>query len=195
MAPQQHLILSWVLANLNYERRRDRIITTLCGIIPDFDGLGLILDKITRNGAYDYYYAWHRTAGHNFFTGIILALAVYFICGRKFLPAIIAIITYCVHLFCDLAGSAGPDGSIWPIRLFWPFSQHETFVRWQWGLNSWQNILITAIFVMIMLTIAAKKNRSFLEIFSERIDKYCINLIKRIAKNAALRYSRRDNSV
>jgi hypothetical protein len=85
MAPQQHLVLSWVLSNLNYDKRRDRIVATLCGVIPDIDGLGVIIDKITGDGAYYYYFAWHHKSGHNLLGVIVIGLIAYFICGKKIL--------------------------------------------------------------------------------------------------------------
>lgn len=182
MAPQQHLVLSWVLSNLNYDKRRDRIVATLCGVIPDIDGFGVIIDKITGDGAYYYYFAWHHKSGHNLFGVIVIGLIAYFVCGKRILPATIAIMTYLIHLFCDIIGSGGPDGSLWPIYLLWPFSEHETTVSWQWALNSWQNTLITAIFIIIVIIIAGQKKRSFLEVFSQRLDRYCINVIEGIIK-------------
>ena len=180
MAPQQHLVISWVLSNLNYERKRDRIITTLCGIFPDIDGLGVIMDEISGDQSYSHYLLWHRTFGHNLLAVLVAAIITFFLCKRKVMPAIIAAITYLVHIFFDLTGSAGPDGSIWPIYPLWPFSGHRVAVTWQWALNSWQNTAITAIFIFIMFAIAAKKRRSLLEIFSTRLDRYCISVFERL---------------
>lgn len=182
MAPQQHLVLSWVLSNLNWTSRRDRIVATICGLIPDIDGLGLIIDKIAGDGSYNYYFLWHRKAGHSLLGVVVMGLIAYFICSRKIFPATVAVMAYLIHLFCDLIGSAGPDGSIWSIYFYWPFSDREAAVSWQWALNSWQNTLITAIFIIIVLIIAAKKKRSFLELFSKRLDEYCINTIERVIK-------------
>ena len=109
-----------------------------------------------------------------------MVLAAYLICQRKVLPACIAGLVYLVHMFLDLAGSAGPDGSIWTIYPFWPFSRYEVGVDWQWPLNSWQNTLITAVFLVITIIIAAKKKRTFLEIFSTRLDRYCIGVFERL---------------
>jgi hypothetical protein len=39
MTPQSHLVISGVLSNLNCGKRKDRIVTTVCGVIPDIDGL------------------------------------------------------------------------------------------------------------------------------------------------------------
>jgi hypothetical protein len=164
MAPQQHLVLSWVLSNLNYEKRRDRIVATICGVIPDVDGLGIIIDKILGDGSYYYYFLWHL------------------ICRRKLLPTLVATLTYITHLFFDFVGSGGPDGEIWPMYPFWPFSKYEMSVSWQWSLNDWKNTVIAAVFILIMIIIAAKKNRSCIEVVSSRLDRYCIDTARHLFK-------------
>jgi len=176
------MVISWVLSNLNYDKRRDRIVATICGVIPDIDGLGGIIDDIKGDGSYYYYLSWHHKAGHNLFGVVFVGLIAYFICGRKILPAMVSMTAYLIHLFCDLIGSGGPDGSLWPISFLWPISESEMIVSWQWALNSWQNTLIAGIFMIIMIIIAGKKRRSFLEVFSPRMDNYCINLIEKIFK-------------
>ncbi len=180
MAPQQHLVISWVLSNLNYEKKRDRIVATLCGIFPDIDGLGLLIDKITGDQGYSYYFLWHRKFGHSLFILPAVIIIAFVVCKRKIRPAVVAAMAFIVHLLLDLAGSAGPDGSIWPIYPFWPFSDYEASVSWQWPLNDWKNIAITAVFIFIMIAIAIKRRRSLLEIFSTRLDLHCISVFERI---------------
>ncbi|MGD9109390.1 MAG: metal-dependent hydrolase [Phycisphaerales bacterium] len=180
MAPQQHLVMSWVLSNLGYESRRDRIVITLCGIIPDIDGAGIVIDKITGDELYSNYLLWHRTFGHNIFTFLALIAATFFICGRKIRPCLVTAVVLFFHFLTDIVGSAGPDSDIWPLYPFWPISNYELSVPWQWALNDWKNVAITAMCVLIMIIIAAKKRRSLLEIVSVRADHYCIDLIKNI---------------
>lgn len=182
MAPQQHLLISWVLSNLNYDKRRDRIVTTICGVIADLDGLGVIIDEISGDGSYHYYFSWHRKFGHNIFALLAIGTITYFICKRKILPALVAAVTYLTHIFFDLIGSGGPDGSIWEMWPLWPLSQYEIAISWQWPLNDWKNTLIAAIFIVIMIIIASKKKRSLLEIFSRKLDRYCINVVEGVFK-------------
>jgi membrane-bound metal-dependent hydrolase YbcI (DUF457 family) len=182
MVPQQHLVLSWVLSNLGYDKRRDRIVATICGVVPDIDGLGIIVDKIRGDGTYNYYFLWHHKAGHNILFFFILMIITYFICKRKILPVFVGAIAFLTHIFLDLAGSGGPDGSIWALWPLWPFSEYRVSVSWQWSLNDWRNTLIAAVFIVIMIIIGSKKNRSVLEVFSQRLDKYCINVVKGIFK-------------
>lgn len=182
MTPQSHLVISWVLSNLNCDKRKDRIVTTVCGVIPDIDGLGLIVVKIFGVEKYYWLELLHHKVGHNIFGVIVIGLIAYCVCERRILPAIIAIIAYLTHIFCDLMGSAASDGGIWPIYFFWPFSLHETTISWQWPLQDWKNVLITAIFIVTMIMITSNKKRSFLEMFSPRFDKHCIDVVEGISK-------------
>ena len=185
MLLQQHLLISWVLSNLNYDKKRDRIVATVSGVAPDIDGLGLVADIIVGNPAPYYYFSWHHQAGHNIFGLFFVGIVAYLICGRKILPATIAMSTYLTHIFFDLIGSGADDGSIWPVYFFWPLNQYAVTINWQWPLISWENALIAVVFIIIMITIAARKKRSFLEIVSSKLDRYCIEVVENIIKRQA----------
>ncbi len=182
MAPQQHLVISWVLANLNYERKRDRVVAVLAGVLPDIDGLGAVVDYINKDPYYYNYLKWHRTFGHSIFTLLFIMVVTFLICGRRIRPVIVASSVWLTHMFFDLTGSAGPDGSIWTLIPFWPLSEHEISFSWQWALNGWQNVAITAVFVIIMIIIATKKKRSLIEIFSSKFDSYAINVVEQLLR-------------
>ncbi|MHC4215459.1 MAG: metal-dependent hydrolase [Planctomycetota bacterium] len=180
MVPQQHFVISWVLSNLNYENRRDRIVTTICGIIPDLDGLGFIIDKAVGNGLYEYYAAFHHKACHNILALFIVAIAAFLICKRKLWPAFVSAFVYLVHLALDFVGSGYEEGYTWPIYPFWPFSDYELNLTWQWPLTNWKNTAIAAVFLLAVIYIAVKKRRTFLEVFSKRLDMYCIKLLEKL---------------
>jgi len=44
MSPITHLIGSWLVASVVTDHPRDRKLVTLAGILPDADGLGLLVD-------------------------------------------------------------------------------------------------------------------------------------------------------
>ena len=44
MSPETHLLASWIIAAKTTDNPRDCRLVTLAGILPDLDGLGLIVD-------------------------------------------------------------------------------------------------------------------------------------------------------
>jgi inner membrane protein len=48
MSPETHLFASWIIATKTTRNLRDSRLVTLAGILPDADGLGLIVDMFTN---------------------------------------------------------------------------------------------------------------------------------------------------
>src|SRR5664279_4663721 len=48
VSPETHLLASWIIAAKTTDNPRDCRLVTLAGILPDVDGLGLIVDAVTR---------------------------------------------------------------------------------------------------------------------------------------------------
>lgn len=84
------------------------------------------------------------------------------------LTALLVLISFHLHLLCDLIGARGPDGDQWPIPYLKPFS-NAIQLTWhgQWALNAWQNFLITSIFLLATFWIAWRYGSSPLELVSE----------------------------
>ncbi len=58
MSPGQHFIISWVTANTIPLDRKSRVCITISGLIPDIDGFGYIIDRISPYfDSYTNYYA------------------------------------------------------------------------------------------------------------------------------------------
>ena len=49
MSPETHLLASWIIAAKTTDNPRDCRLVTLAGILPDADGLGLIVDWATES--------------------------------------------------------------------------------------------------------------------------------------------------
>jgi hypothetical protein len=106
--------------------------------------------------------------GHNIAFGGLLTIAT-FVCAkkRKVTAALLALISFHLHLFCDLIGSRGPDGYQWPLPYLWPFSNAWQWVwQGQWTLNAWPNVLITMAALVATLHFAWYTGRSPLEFLS-----------------------------
>jgi inner membrane protein len=85
------------------------------------------------------------------------------------LTAVLAFISFHLHLLCDLIGARGPDGDQWPIPYLKPFS-NSVQLAWhgQWTLNGWQNFAITGFFLLATFWIAWRYAASPLELVSQQ---------------------------
>ena len=173
MNPASHFLISWTVANTADISRRDRVLVTLCGVIPDIDGVGIIAELLTENTSMPliWYSKYHHVLGHNLGLGLLLAAVVFSLSLRRWVSAVLALIAFHLHLLGDIVGSRGPDGYQWPIPYFFPFSTDWT-LTWvgQWELNAWPNILVTLLLLALTLYIAWKRGRSPLEMISRKAD-------------------------
>jgi len=173
MNPASHFLISWTIANTADISRRDRVLVTLSGVIPDIDGIGIIAELLTENTTMPliWYSKYHHVLGHNLGLGLLLAAVVFALSIRRWISVVLALIVFHLHLLGDLVGSRGPDGYQWPIPYFFPFSTDWT-LTWegQWELNAWPNILVTLLIVGITLYLAWKRGRSPLEMISLKAD-------------------------
>jgi inner membrane protein len=173
MNPVTHALISWGLANTCKLEKKDRILVTAAGIIPDIDGLGIIGDFFSRHPdqTFDLWSRYHHTLGHNLLFSLIVTFAAFGLSARKKASALLVFLAFQLHLFCDVVGARGPDGYQWPIPYLWPFSDRLQ-LTWsgQWALNAWPNIAITLVMIGFTLYLAWKKGFSIIGIFSEKAD-------------------------
>ena len=69
-----HLFLSWHLARHATPDVKARRWIAWSGLLPDLDGVGLLLDAAT--GRTQFYNDWHHWLGHNFLFAIVSILAL-----------------------------------------------------------------------------------------------------------------------
>ena len=77
--PETHLLASWVIGAKTTDNERDCGLVALAGILPDADGLGLILDAVSRalGGRRAFFYEhYHHYLFHGFLGGFLIALLV-----------------------------------------------------------------------------------------------------------------------
>ncbi|MCW5198537.1 metal-dependent hydrolase [Desulfobulbus sp. F3] len=186
MSPVSHLLVGWLTANTMPLDRRERLLITFSGIAPDIDGLGIIADWLTKNSStpLQWWGDYHHLLGHNIAIAALLAMTVFLLAGKQKAAACLSLVSYHLHLFCDLLGSRGPDGYQWPIPYLWPFSSSWQWAwEGQWALNSWQNMLITAASLAATFYLAWKNGFSPLEFFSSKADrKFSAALHERFGK-------------
>jgi len=189
MNPITHFFTGWVLANTAPSLdARDRCIVTLAGVVPDIDGLGAIPDFLTRNSAHpttwfsDYHHQLHSLP-----FALLVTAAAFALANHKWKAALLALLSFHLHLFEDLIGARGPDGYQWPIPYLAPFSKaYQLTWRGQWALNAWPNFAITIALLVITFYLAWDRGYSPLEMFSKRADQLFVAALRhRVPRQAA----------
>jgi len=184
MSPETHLFASWLVAAKTTRNLRDCRLVTLAGILPDADGLGLVVDWITnaRGGVQTALYPeYHHFLLHGAFGAALIAATMAAFAQDRWRVAWLALITFHLHLVCDLVGSRGPSPQdLWPIFYFGPFT-HKPMLLWrgQWRLDGWQNRYFSSVIFLWALWLGAKRRDSFVGVFNRRVDNiFCAVLRK-----------------
>ncbi len=167
MNPIVHGELSWLLAQ-GLAQRRDRLLVTAAGLIPDLDGLTLLAGE-------DAYGRWHHLVTHGLAAGVGTALAVAAAGKQRARAALLAFAAFHLHLLCDLAGS----GAGWPIYYWGPFDEHGFGWAGAWELASWQNSVIGLAATLACLGCALVLGRTVVEVFSVRGDAAVVATLRR----------------
>lgn len=184
MNPVTHFLISSNIAELGDIEKRDAVLVTVGGLIADIDGFGAVVDiLLSRTEVFSHsvlYEEYHHILCHNLAFCAICLLFVLFIARRKLLTGALFVLTFHIHLLCDIMGSGGTYGYNWPISYLYPFSRSPQ-LEWsgQWALASWQNTAITLIFVMVTIYLARKKGQSFIGWMSNKADMAFITAIRK----------------
>ena len=180
MNPLTHCFAGWVVASAcGVKSRRDRALITIAGVIPDIDGLGIVVDRFVGDSS-DLYGQYHHVFAHNIFFGLLLAGGGLLLARRKIFTVAFMFLVFNLHILGDILGSRGPDGSQWEVFYLWPFTD-SVKLTWsgQWELNAWQNVLITGCLYLIAFYLAWKKGRSPVELISKKVDEALVAMLRR----------------
>jgi inner membrane protein len=195
MSPITHLLASWTAADIGGLRRRDLALATWCGLLPDADGLGLLVDlanRIIGRPNTWYYHEYHHAVLHGIFGALIIPLALCTFATNRIRMFILGFIAVHLHLFCDLIGSRGPGPQdIWPIPYLAPFSSTWT-LRWagQWPLDAWPNFAFTVALLIYTFGRAVRSGYSPVKLASNGADRVFVDTIRnrwRVVRRAASR--------
>jgi inner membrane protein len=176
MSPETHLFASWLAGTRTTRTERDLRLAALAGILPDADGLGLLVDWANagfgRRPTY-YYAEYHHVIFHGLPGAIIIALALSVFATDRWRVLVNAFFLVHLHLLCDFIGSRGPSpGDLWPIYYLSPLRSHPMWIwRGQWPLDGWQNHAINLGLFLACLAVAVRSGRSFVGVFSARADR------------------------
>jgi membrane-bound metal-dependent hydrolase YbcI (DUF457 family) len=164
--PVVHAELSWLGAQ-RLPDRRDRLLVTLAGVLPDLDGLTIVASQ-------DLYGRWHHVLTHGFLSALLISGLLAAFARRRLAVFGLALAMFHLHLLCDLLGS-GPG---WPLFYFWPFDGRQWFWEGQWDLASWQNGLVGLAATLAVLGCALPFQRTIVELFSSKADAQVVAAVR-----------------
>ena len=181
MHPSTHLMASWLVANTMPLSRRERALVTLAGVAPDLDGLGMVAEVATRGSETPllWWSKYHHLLAHNLTFGVAWTALSFALATKRWRTALLAFVSFHLHVLGDIVGARGPDGDQWPIPYLAPFSEAWP-LAWegQWYLNAWPNFVITGVALALTLYCAWSRGYSPLGIVSLRADKAFVDTLR-----------------
>ena len=181
MGPMTHAFASWWVANARPLSRRDRTLVVLAGLVPDLDGLTLLVGQHA-------YVTYHHVVCHNALAALVcVGLAALFARERAACAAL-AFVAFHLHLACDYFGSGGTDGSVWVLPYLYPLVGGYAdagfagppwyWNRWQWPLSSWQNLVCTLAGLAAWVYVAVRLDRTWFEAVWPAMDKELCRVLR-----------------
>jgi LexA-binding, inner membrane-associated putative hydrolase len=184
VSPETHLLASWIIAAKTTDNPRDCRLVTLAGILPDADGLGLIVDIAARHlaGKHTHYYAqYHHYLLHGALGGILIAAVLAGFARHRWRVALLALLVFHLHLLCDFVGSRGPaPEDLWPIFYFGPFDRDPMWVwKGQLRLDGWFNRCFSTALFLWSLWLPVSLGHSVLGVFNRRADRVFVGVLRK----------------
>ena len=186
MSPVAHFLGSWLIASATTTNPRDRKLVTVAGIIPDADGFGLIADVAVslvtgRENAFSYYQRYHHELLHGWPAAIFVSVLLACFARQRGRVVWLCLLTFHLHLVCDLLGSRGPAPSdLWPISYGEPLLRRPVFFwKGQWRLDGWQNRIICVTLFLTELWLAPRRGYSCVEVFSRKADAVVVQVLQK----------------
>ncbi len=184
MAPLTHLLASWIIASQGTDNPRDCRLVALAGILPDADGLGLIIDLANQalgHRAPQLYARYHHYLLHGGFGALLIAAVLCGFAVRRWRVAVLALLVFHLHLLCDFVRSRGPSPEdLWPIFYYGPFDKDPMWIwKGQWPLDAWRNRLLTLALFWWALWLSLPRGYSFVGVFSRKADNIFMGVIRK----------------
>ncbi len=178
-----HALVGWTLAEHTTKSPRDRALITAASVLPDLDGLGLIVDMAAPYFGWtvQWYERFHHVLLHGIPGALICTALMTCFARDRWRAAGLIFISYHLHLLGDLVGSRGSGAAdIWPIHYLEPLS-HALTVSWsgQWALSGWQNTTLTVVLLAYAFVLAVQRGYSPVGLFSTRGDAAFVATLRR----------------
>lgn len=160
---EEHLLLGWHLSQVAGVGRRERVLVSLCAVLPDIDAVAIL-------GGMDLYHRYHHTFGHALVGGLVLAAGAALLAStalrrRTF---VVAFLAFLLHMGADAVGTR------WPLRPLWPFSDWSFISPWGWWLGAWQNRAVLVGLLLLAIPSMWRYRRSPLELLNEKLDRFIV---------------------
>jgi hypothetical protein len=183
MSPETHLLASWLIAAKTTKTPRDCRLVALAGILPDADGLGLLVDVASKALGHPtaLYQNYHHWLLHGIFGAVFISAALSWFAVQRWRVLLLAFAVFHLHLLCDLLGSRGPTADdLWPIYYFGPFSRMPLWIwHGQWRLDGWQNRYISVALFAAALWIPIRRGESVVGVFNRRADEVFVRTLRK----------------
>jgi inner membrane protein len=184
VSPETHLLASWIVAAKCTDNPRDCRLITLAGVLPDLDGLGILIDAVNQALGHRltfFYDQYHHYLLHGALGGVLISGLFGLLARAHWRVAMLALVVFHVHLLCDFVGSRGPARyDLWPIHYLGPFSQTPIWLwRGQWRLDGWQNQLISVGLLGWALWLPTSCGHSVVGLFSRRADTVVVGVLRK----------------
>lgn len=183
MHPITHLLASWTVADGLRLRERDQALVSWCGVLPDVDGLGVVVDManrvLGRPGTW-YYFEYHHVLLHGVWSALAIPLALAAFARERLRMFLVGVLVVHLHYLGDLVGSRGPNpDDVWPIHYLAPFSDAWS-IQWsgQWPLNAWPNVALTLALIGYAFVRAVRDGYSPVGLFSDRADRAFVDAVR-----------------
>ncbi len=199
MNPETHLLASWVVAAKTTDNARDCRLVALAGILPDADGLGLLVDGLSRMLGWRktfFYQQYHHYLLHGFLGAILITALLVLFAQRKWRVALLCLVVFHLHLLCDFVGSRGPSPEdLWPIFYFGPFDKDPMWIwRGQWPLDFWFNRWFSVGLLTWSFWLAADRGYSFVGVFSRGLDRIFVRVLRKWRDDLVCWWKKREDS-
>ena len=185
MSPETHLFASWIIAAKTTNNLRDCRLVTLAGILPDADGLGLLVDwanEVLGRKTTFLYQNYHHYVLHGAFGALLVTAILTCFARQRGRVALMSLLVFHLHLLCDFIGSRGPTATdLWPICYLGPFTMNSMYWYWtgQWRLDGWQNRYLTVVLFFWSLWLATELGHSFVGVFNRRADAVFVAVLRK----------------
>jgi inner membrane protein len=154
-----HALAGWCIGNLVATSPNERLGCIAISCAPDVDALSLMWGT-------DAYRRLHHVLTHNLPFAVCASAALTRLTQGRLKVFCLYLLLFHLHLLMDLFGS----GATWGIAYLWPLSSRYFAVSEAWDLRSWQNLVLLGVSLVWTIWIAARFQRTPLEVIAPRLD-------------------------